>query len=175
MKAAESRGGLGTTSADDEVARLKQNGAGAVFPDVFESELELAVGATLQAVLSKRGARDIPAKALQLSSVAAVDALTSVEINAADFSGGVVFVVNIADGWCGRDEQAEWGLACSVTRGGYSARRSGIAGGKAGLIGTQLGRLVVLPVLHDKVEGAAVCSEDFLDALCRAAGDVGDF
>jgi len=175
LKAAESRGGLGTTSADDEVARLKQNGAGAVFPDVFESELELAIGAEFQAVLSKRRSRDIPAEALDLSSVAAVDALTSVEINAADFSGGVVFVVNIADGWCGRDEQAEWGLACSVTRGGYSARRSGIAGGKAGLIGTQLGRLVVLPVLHDKVEGAAVCSEDFLDALCRAAGDVGDF
>jgi len=50
--------------ADDEVAGLKQNGAGAVFPDVFESELELAIGAEFQAVLSKRGARDIPAKAL---------------------------------------------------------------------------------------------------------------
>ena len=59
-----------------------------------------------------------------------------------------------------------------VPRGGYSARRSGVAGGKAGLIGAQLERLVVL---HCRVEGAAVCSEDFLDALCRAAGDIGDF
>ena len=41
--------------ADDEVARRKQNGACAVFPDVFESELELAIGAEFQAVLSKRG------------------------------------------------------------------------------------------------------------------------
>ena len=47
--------------AGDEVARRKQNGAGAVFPDVFESELKLAIGAEFQAVLSKRGARDIPA------------------------------------------------------------------------------------------------------------------
>jgi len=67
------------------------------------------------------------------------------------------------------------GQAGAVPRGGYSARRSGVAGGKAWLIGTELGRLVVLPVLHDRVEGAAVCSEDFLDALCRAAGDIGDF
>jgi len=66
-------------------------------------------------------------------------------------------------------------LAGAVPRSRYSARRSGIAGGKAGLIGAELGRLVVLPVLHRRVEGAAECSEDFLDALCRAAGDVGDF
>ena len=71
------------------------------------------------------------------------------EINAADFSDGVAFVVNFPDGWCGRDEQAEWGLAGAVTGGGYSARRSGIAGGKAGLIGPELGRLVVL---HCRIE-----------------------
>jgi|GEM_PF-1005335 len=158
--------------ADDEVARRKQNGAGAIFPDALESELELAVGAEFQAVLSERRARDIPVKALQLATVTAVDALASVEVNAADFSDGVVFVVNFADSRCGRDEQAEWGLAGAVPRSRYSARRSGIAGGKAGLIGTQLGRLVVL---HCRVEGAAVCSEDFLYALCRATGDVGDF
>jgi len=35
----------------------------------------------------------------------------------------------------------------------------------------ELGRLAVL---HRRVEGAVVGSEDFLDALCRAAGDVGD-
>jgi len=69
--------------ADDEVAGLKQDSAGAVFPDALESELELAIGAEFQAVLSKRGARDIPAEALDLSSVAAVDALASVEVNAA--------------------------------------------------------------------------------------------
>jgi len=131
--------------------------------------------AEFQAVLSERRSRDMPAETLEFSSVAAVDALMSVEVNAADFSDGVVFVVNFADSWCGRDEQAEWGLACSVTGGGYSTSRSGIAGGKARLIGTQLGRLVVLPVLHDRVERAAVCSEDFLDALCRASGDAGDF
>gem|GEM_PF-955642 len=83
--------------------------------------------------------------------------------------------MNFADSRCGRDKQAEWGLAGARTRGCYTPRRSGIAGGKAWLIGTELGRLVVLPVLHDRVEGAAVCTEDFLDALCRAAGDVGDF
>ena len=66
-------------------------------------------------------------------------------------------------------------MAGAVTRGGYSARRSGIAGSKAGLIGAELGRLVVLPVLHDRAEGTAVCLEGFLDALCRAAGYVGDF
>jgi len=75
--------------ADDEVAGLKQDSAGAVFPDALESELELAVGAKFQAVLSKRRACDIPAEALDLSSVAAVDALASVEVNAADFSDGV--------------------------------------------------------------------------------------
>jgi len=64
LKAAESCGGLGTTSADDEVAGRKQNGAGAVFPDVFESELELAVGAELEAILSERRAGDILADAL---------------------------------------------------------------------------------------------------------------
>jgi len=42
--------------ADDEIAGRKQECAGAVFPNVFESELELAVGAKFQAVLSKRGA-----------------------------------------------------------------------------------------------------------------------
>jgi len=63
-------------------------------------------------------------------------------------------------------------LVGAVPRGGYSARRSGVAGGKAGLIGADLGRLVVL---HCRVEGAVVCSEDSLDELCRAAGDVGDF
>jgi len=138
--------------ADDEVARRKQECAGAIFPNALESELELAVGVTLQAVLSERRSRDIPAEALELSSVAAVDALTSMEVDAADFSGGVVFVVNIAEGWCGRDEQAERCLAYAVTGGGYSARRSFIAGGKAGLIGAELGRLVVLPVLHCRVE-----------------------
>jgi len=40
--------------ADDEVARRKHDSAGAVFPDVFKSELELAIGAKLEAVLSKR-------------------------------------------------------------------------------------------------------------------------
>ena len=50
--------------ADDEVARRKQNGAGAIFPDALESELELAVGAELEAILSKRRACDIPAEAL---------------------------------------------------------------------------------------------------------------
>jgi len=50
--------------AGDEVARVEEDGAGAVFPDVFESELELAIGAEFQAVLSKRGPRDIPAEAL---------------------------------------------------------------------------------------------------------------
>jgi len=73
--------------ADDEVAGRKHDNAGAVFLDVFESELKLAVGAKFQAVLSKRRARDIPAKALQLATVAAVDALTSMEVDAADFSG----------------------------------------------------------------------------------------
>jgi len=72
---------------DDEVAGWKQDRAGAVFPDVLESELKLAIGAKFQAVLSKRGARNIPAKALQLGSVTAIDALTSVEIHASDFSG----------------------------------------------------------------------------------------
>jgi len=41
-----------------------------------------------------------------------------------------------------------------------------MAGGKSRLIGTQLGRPVVL---HRRVEGAAVGSEDFLDALCVRA------
>jgi len=50
--------------ADDEVARRKQNGAGAVFPDALESELELAIGPELEAVLSKQRACDIPAEAL---------------------------------------------------------------------------------------------------------------
>jgi len=109
-----------------------------------------------------------------LATVTAIDALTSVEVNASHFSGGVVFVVNLADSRCGRDEQAEWGLAGAVTRSRYSARRSGIASGKAGLIGAELGRLVILRILHRRVEGAAVCLEDFLDALCRAAGYVGD-
>jgi|GEM_PF-2040545 len=40
--------------ADDEVAGRKQECAGAVFPDALESELELAIGAELEAVLSKR-------------------------------------------------------------------------------------------------------------------------
>jgi len=62
-------------------------------------------------------------------------------------------------------------LAGAVTGGCYSARRNGIAGRMARLIGAELGRLV----LHCRVEGAAVCSEDFLDTSYRAAGDVGDF
>ncbi len=40
--------------ADDEIAGRKQECAGAVFPNVFESELKLAVGPEFQAVLSKR-------------------------------------------------------------------------------------------------------------------------
>jgi len=59
------------------------------------------------------------------------------EVDTADFIDGVVFVVNLADSRCGRDEQAEWGLAGAVTGGRYSARRSGVAGGKAGLIGAE--------------------------------------
>jgi len=37
--------------ADDEVAGRKQDSAGAVLPDVFESELELAIGALSAAFL----------------------------------------------------------------------------------------------------------------------------
>jgi len=36
-----------------------------------------------------------------LSPFAAVDALTSVEVNAADFSDGVVLVVSFPGGWHG--------------------------------------------------------------------------
>jgi len=50
--------------ADDEVAGLEQDRADAVFPEALESEHELAVGAELKAVLSKRMARNIPAEAL---------------------------------------------------------------------------------------------------------------
>jgi len=50
--------------ADDEVAGLKHECAGAVFPDLFEGEFELAIGAELEAVLSERRSRDIPAEAL---------------------------------------------------------------------------------------------------------------
>jgi len=49
----------GDEADDDEVARLEQEFAGAIFPNVFESELELAVGAEFQAVLSETGARNI--------------------------------------------------------------------------------------------------------------------
>jgi|GEM_PF-1791047 len=63
----------GRDEADDEVAGLEQECAGAVFSNALESELELAVGAELEAVLSKRRARDIPAKALQLATVVAID------------------------------------------------------------------------------------------------------
>jgi len=49
----------GDEADDDEVARLQQECAGAIFPNVFESELELAVGAEFQAVLSETGARNI--------------------------------------------------------------------------------------------------------------------
>ncbi len=73
--------------ADDEVAGVEEDGAGAVFPDVFESELKLAIGTELQALLSERRAGNIPAEALELGTVTAVDALASVEVNTADFSG----------------------------------------------------------------------------------------
>jgi len=36
--------------ADDEVARVEEDGAGAVYPDVFESELELAIGSRFRSV-----------------------------------------------------------------------------------------------------------------------------
>jgi len=39
--------------ADDEVAGRKQECAGAVFPDAFESELELAVGSELSPCLNR--------------------------------------------------------------------------------------------------------------------------
>jgi len=94
-------------------------------------------------------ARDIPAKALQLATVAAIDALTSVEVNASNFSEGVVFFLNFAHTCAGESSKRSGGLAGAVTGGGYSARRSGIAGGKAGLIGPELGRLVVL---HCRIE-----------------------
>jgi|GEM_PF-1946340 len=45
----------GCDEADDEVAGLGQECAGAIFPNAFESELELTLGAELEAVLGKRG------------------------------------------------------------------------------------------------------------------------
>ncbi len=49
----KARGWDSGDQADDEVAGVEEDGAGAVLPDVFESELKLAVGAELQAVLSE--------------------------------------------------------------------------------------------------------------------------
>jgi len=62
---------------------LEHHGARAVPPRVLEPELEPVVGEPLEPVLCDRRAGDVTAEPLELSPIAAVDALPSVHVDAA--------------------------------------------------------------------------------------------
>ena len=76
--------------ADHQVIGLEHDGARAVLPGVLEPELERAVGQTLEPFLRNRRAGDVAAKPLELSAVAAVDRLFSVDVDAPMLGDGLV-------------------------------------------------------------------------------------
>ncbi|MBI2892542.1 MAG: hypothetical protein HYY06_03255 [Deltaproteobacteria bacterium] len=86
---------------DQEILGLKDESAGAISPDAFERELEAAIGTELEALLSDGRPGDVLAEPLDLSSVAAVDDLLRVHVDASHFGDGLIGVVSDR-AWGGR-------------------------------------------------------------------------
>ena len=128
------------TKTYHEIFRRKHESACAVFPDTLERELERAVRTHGEPVLRDRRSRHVAAEPLELASVAPVDDLASVHVDAADFGDGVVGVVGgkIA---IDRDDESER-LQAPVVSGNADALCSlGVAGGEARLFYAELGWL----------------------------------
>ena len=152
------------SSGENTMARVPS------FQILFRAELERAVGALGEPVLCDRRARDVPGEPLELATVAPVDDLTSVDVDAAHFGdriGGIVGRRFCVD----RHDETERRKALAVTGDGDASSGGGVAGGEPGLLVAKLGRL---GVCHFGVERAAARAEDFLDARGGAGGHVGD-
>jgi hypothetical protein len=65
-----------------QVERLEDECARAVFPDVLQVQPDAAVGTLLESLLGDGGAGDVLAKALELPSVAAIDELLGMHVDA---------------------------------------------------------------------------------------------
>jgi hypothetical protein len=106
--------------------RLQNDRSGAVLPDALQRELEPAIGALLETVLSHGRARDVVAEALELLSVAPVHALARVQVDAAHLGDGIVVVVAARGGLPGgRDDEAERGLSGALPGDGDSSASRG--------------------------------------------------
>ena len=140
---------------------------------MLEPKLEPAVGEPLKTLLSNGRPRDVAAKALELSPIAAVDELPSVHVDPTDLGDRLISEkagVGAARWRLGWEDESERRQACSVTAYGDPLRGCGVASGEPRLIERELRRRSVVLQL----EGTACCSEDLLDTGCRAARHVLD-
>lgn len=161
-----------------EIVRFKHDGARAITPHALECELDASVRSQFEALLGQRRAREVPAKPLDLRSVASIDDLLGMHIDAANFGGKLVGssgVRSACGATCGRcllrNDEPQCGLASAITRHADALRSGSVASGEPGLVERDCGWLVVL---HLRVERAAVGLKDLLDAVGCAACDVGD-
>lgn len=158
----------------DEVVGLEDDSAGAVAPDALQPELEPAVVAAQEAVLSQWWPSDVTAEPLELPAVAAVDALLGVEVDAAHEGDGLARLglgLGLGESGPGKEE-AQGGLAGAVAGDRDALGSGGVAGSEARLIESERGRLRV--GLELGIERTAMGSQDLLDALGGAASDLGD-
>jgi hypothetical protein len=86
----QSRRGHRGHQASEQVERFEHERTRAVSPYFLQLELEPPVGATREALLGEGGTGDVPAQALDLGAVAAVDLLFGVHVHAAHLGNGFV-------------------------------------------------------------------------------------
>jgi hypothetical protein len=77
-----------TRKPDQQVVGRQDKRSCAVFPSLLQLELEEGVGASTQGLLRQRWAQDVAAEPFKLSSVAAVDELFRMQVDAEHFAAG---------------------------------------------------------------------------------------
>ncbi len=70
---------------NDQVVGFEHDGAGTIFPDALQLELEASISAPRQALESERGSSDVASEALELLAVATIDELSGVNADAEGF------------------------------------------------------------------------------------------
>jgi hypothetical protein len=151
--------------------RFKQQGAGAVFPGVFETQLNEAVRPALEPLHGESRTGDIAAKTLQLAAVTSIHQLLGMHIDPAHLGDGLIGGGGgaAAGRHVLRHDEPQRGLTRPLAGYRDAPRCRCVAGSEAGLLHFER---VWLVVLHLRVERAAVSTKDLLDACGGTAGDV---
>jgi hypothetical protein len=104
----------------------------AILPDFLEHELEPAVAATLEPVLRKGRTGDVAAQPLELPAIAAVDRLSSVEIDPADLGDRIAVILGRrVVGRLGADEQSQRRLSWSLVADRDARSGRGVTGSES--------------------------------------------